>query len=257
LLAFTGGATTLESGGTITATSLTLAGSSSLTFAENLTYAGTFSAAGATAASMELGTNTLTLSGPATLDPTSGTLAIDGAGTLSLGGAATVGDISVGGSATLLAAGTETQNALLTLGDTTGSGTLDISTAGTWNVTTGGIKAIGQGDAIVNDGLFEKISLNGASKVTAAFTNNGTVEVSSGSLVFTGGFTNNGVIIGTETISNGTVTITAATLLSAADFGLGSVPETNGPTAATHGMVTGWEPAWAQDALDLILTHGH
>ena len=258
VLAFTGSATTIESGGAITATSLTLAGASSLTLAENLTYGGIFSAAGATSASIALGTNTLTLSGPTTLDPTSGSLALDGAGTLALGGTATVGEVSVGGSATLLASGAETQNAFVTLGDATGSGTLAISAAGTWNVATvAGIRVSGHGDAVVNDGLFEKISLTGASKIAADFTNNGTVEVTSGSLVFTGGFTNDGVIIGTETTSNGTVTITAATPLSPADFGLSTVPESHAPMAASQATLGGWDTSWAHPALELILTHGH
>ena len=165
-LALTGGATAIASGATITATSLTLANTASLTLTENLTYAGTFSAAGATAASIQLGTNTLILSGPATLDPTSGSLALDGGGTLALGGAATLGELCVGGGATLLASGAEWQNVFMTLGDASGSGTLDISASGTWNIASaGGIKASRQGDAIVNTGLFEKLSLSGAGNV--------------------------------------------------------------------------------------------
>ena len=256
-LALAGGTTTIAAAGTITATSLTLAGAATLTLTENLAYSGTFSAAGATAAAIDLGTNTLSLSGPATLNPTSGSLALDGPGTLALGGTATVGNLSIGGGATLLASGSERQNVFITLGDAGGGGTLAISAAGTWNVVaTGGIKASGPGDAIVNAGLFEKISLNGASKIAAAFTNNGTVEVTSGSLVFTGGFTNNGVVIGTETTSNGTLTITAATPLTPADFGLASLPEPPAPTAATQAALAGWHPLWAHAALDLILTHG-
>ena len=84
------------------------------------------------------------------------------------------------------------------------------------------------------------------------------MEVTSGSLVFTGGFTNNGVIIGTETTSDGTVTIsTAATPLSPADFGLSTVPESHAPMAASQGALGGWDTSWAHAALELILTHGH
>ena len=48
----------------------------------------------------------------------------------------------------------------------------------------------------INNGLFEKTGGGGVSDVTSDFVNNGTLNVLSGSVQFSGGFTNNGVIHG-------------------------------------------------------------
>ncbi len=62
----------------------------------------------------------------------------------------------------------------------------------------------------VNDGVFEKTGGGGVSDVTTEFVNNGALNVLSGSIEFTGGFTNNGVIHGLVTHSGGVTTVSAA-----------------------------------------------
>ena len=68
----------------------------------------------------------------------------------------------------------------------------------------------GTGSSIANAGLFEKTGGTGLSVISAAFDNTGTVEVTTGTLEFSGGFLNSGTILGTLTTSHGHTFITAA-----------------------------------------------
>ena len=64
--------------------------------------------------------------------------------------------------------------------------------------------------AFINNGLFEKTSGGGVSDVTSNFINGDALNVLSGSIAFSGGFTNNGVIHGLVTESGGVTTVSAA-----------------------------------------------
>jgi len=231
-LVVSGGTFAVAGGGTLSTASFALSGASSLTLAQNLSYAGSFTASpGSASESILLGTQTLALSGTTKLTGAASSIAVDNAGTLALSGSATLAGLSIGGGALLLESGAAQQTGVVTLGDSSGSGSLSIAAGGMWAITANtSIGTSGTGDAITNAGLFEKTAGTGKTSVLAAFTNTGTLEVTSGSLVFTGGFTNDGTIIGTETTSNGTVTITAASM-TAADFGLAGVVQAAPETA--------------------------
>ena len=62
----------------------------------------------------------------------------------------------------------------------------------------------------VNNGLFEKTGGGGVSDVTSNFINGGVLNVLSGSIEFSDGFTNNGVIHGLLTQSGAVTTVSAA-----------------------------------------------
>ena len=65
--------------------------------------------------------------------------------------------------------------------------------------------------SFINNGVFEKTGGGGVSDVTSNFVNNGELDVLSGKVVFSGGFTNTGVIHGLVTQSGGVTTISAQT----------------------------------------------
>jgi hypothetical protein len=192
-LALNGDAASIGSGASITVATLKLTGDSTLSLGGNLSYGGGFiDAASAATSTIELGGHTLVLGGGATFS-------------------ASVGGGIVLGGGVLQNSGTATQSGSMTLGDGSGSGTLHAA-GGVWDIIANvGIAAGGAGgDAIANAGLFEKTAGGGLSVIAAAFTNTGTVEVTTGTLEFTGGFTNSGTIIGTVTMSGGDTFITAA-----------------------------------------------
>ncbi len=64
--------------------------------------------------------------------------------------------------------------------------------------------------SFINNNLFEKTGGGGVSDVTANFVNHGTLNVLSGSVKFSGVFTNDGVIHGRVTQSDGVTTVSAA-----------------------------------------------
>ena len=91
------------------------------------------------------------------------------------------------------------------LEDYTGGATLDgpitVTNAGTYDLVANANITGAAGSSFVNNGLFEKTGGGGVSDVTSNFVNNGTLNVLSGSLQFSGGFTNDGVIHGRVTQS--------------------------------------------------------
>jgi autotransporter-associated beta strand protein len=103
--------------------------------------------------------------------------------------------------------------ALSGLEDYTGSATLEgaasVSNFGTYdlvdNANINGTSAL----SFMNNGLFEKTGAGGVSDVTSDFVNNGTLNVLSGSVTFSGGFTNRGVIDGLVRNESGSITISA------------------------------------------------
>jgi autotransporter-associated beta strand protein len=99
------------------------------------------------------------------------------------------------------------------LEDYTGGATIEAATtvanSGTYDIVSNNGIAGTPGSLFVNTGLFEKTGGGGVSDVTSNFINSGTLDVLSGSIQFTGGFANNGVIHGLVTQSGGVTTISA------------------------------------------------
>src|SRR6185437_11627730 len=100
------------------------------------------------------------------------------------------------------------------LEDYTGGATIatpvTVANTGTYDIVSNNGIAGTPASFFINNGLFEKTGGGGVSNVTSDFVNNGTITVTSGSVSFSGGFTNNGVIDGMLSESGGVWTVTAS-----------------------------------------------
>jgi autotransporter-associated beta strand protein len=90
------------------------------------------------------------------------------------------------------------------------NGPITVANAGTYDLVGNQNISGTPASSFINDGLFEKTGGGGVSDVTTNFINGGTLNVLSGSIEFSGGFTNNGVIHGLVTQSGGVTTVSAA-----------------------------------------------
>jgi hypothetical protein len=82
-------------------------------------------------------------------------------------------------------------------GNTTFEPTASLTNSGTYDlVGNEDINGASSSGGFANNALFEKTGGGGVSDVTSNFVNNGTLNVLNGSIVFSGDFTNNGVIHG-------------------------------------------------------------
>jgi autotransporter-associated beta strand protein len=135
-------------------------------------------------------------------------------------------------------------------GGATLNGATTVTNAGTYDIV-GNTNISGSATtSFINNNTFEKTGGGGVSDVTSNFVNDGALNVLSGSVKFSGGFTNNGVIHGRVTQSGGVTTVSA---LVPSDFnedgesdilwqnttsGQGSVWEMNGNTVTGGGPVS-------------------
>jgi autotransporter-associated beta strand protein len=94
-------------------------------------------------------------------------------------------------------------------GDTILDGPITVMNSGTYGMVACQNIEGSPASSFINGGLFDKTG-GGVSDVTSNFVNNGALNVLSGSISFSGGFTNNGVIHGLVTQSDGVTTISAA-----------------------------------------------
>ena len=119
--------------------------------------------------------------------------------------------------------------------------TLDAATtvanAGTYDLVANTNITGAAGSSFVNNKIFEKTGGSGVSDVTTDFVNNGTLNVLSGSVEFTGGFTNHGVIHGRVTQSGGVTTVSALVPLDFNEDGRSDVQWQN----TTSGQASIWE----------------
>jgi hypothetical protein len=94
-------------------------------------------------------------------------------------------------------------------GGATLNGTTTVANTGTYDIVANTNIAGTPVTSFINNGLFEKTGGGGVSDVTSNFVNNGELNVLSGKVEFSGGFTNHGVIHGLVTQSGGVTTISA------------------------------------------------
>ncbi len=137
-------------------------------------------------------------------------------------------------------------------GDTEIDRAATLTNTGTFDLTTNsGINTYNDPTtAFINDGVFEKTGGDGTSTVQAPFTNNGTLTVTSGSIQFTGGFTNRGTIQGAVSESGGLWTISASTGNSAQPAATtADMTMHNGATGAFEIYDIGHNTILAADAL--------
>jgi len=130
------------------------------------------------------------------------------AATLTLGRANLSG--AVGGSLSLVFNGDASLSGVESMtGGATLNGPITVTNTGTYDIVANAGIAGSSGSAFINDGLVEKTGGAGVSNVTTNFVNNGVLDVLSGSMVFSGGFTNKGVIHGLVRQSGGITAIGA------------------------------------------------
>jgi autotransporter-associated beta strand protein len=158
-------------------------------------------------------TGATTVAAGATLDWAGNSAEIDnlqGAGTVTNSGAAQTMSLSgtsnfSGTISGALSLDFEGDASLSGLEDNTGGATFagsnTVANSGTYDMVGNGGIAGTSGSLFVNDGLFEKTGGGGASDVTSDFINSGALDVLRGSIVFSGGFTNAGLIHGLVTQS--------------------------------------------------------
>ncbi len=122
------------------------------------------------------------------------------AATLTLAAADFSGAIS--GALSLVANGAATLSGLEDYaGDATLNGAITVTNTGTYDVVANTNVTGTSASSFVNNDLFEKTGGGGVSNVTSNFINNSALNVLSGSIEFSGGFTNNGVVHGLVTES--------------------------------------------------------
>jgi hypothetical protein len=173
-----------------------------------------------------------------------GTITDSGAAaTLTLGAANFNGTIS--GALSLVFDG----DALLSgLENMTGGATLNplvtVTNTGTYDIVANTNISGAPPSQFINSGLFEKTGGGGVSEITTNFVNNGVIDVLSGSIVFMGGFANNGVIHGVVRQSGGITSVGASVSSDFTGAGLSDILwQSSGGQAAiweiSGGKITG------------------
>ncbi|MEJ0046596.1 MAG: hypothetical protein WDN04_11105 [Rhodospirillales bacterium] len=193
--------TTLAAGSKVQVSSLDLTGAASLSLATNQTFGGTFNDLSNGTDTVNLGANTLTLTGSATFIGAFGNDVITGTGMLLSKGPSSLSAVIVGGTATFQNAGTLLATGGLQIGDGSANAATFLNAAnGIYNVVADG-GGISHGASLmsdfINNGLFEKTSGTGTTVISSQFVNNGTITVTSGTLeILAGALSGSGVING-------------------------------------------------------------
>ncbi len=233
-LTFGGGTDATINTANVTVLSIGLAGGGStvrlgtdLTYAGALTFAGQFD-------TLQLNGHTLTLSGTANSLISNN---INGAGTLKITGAATIGGNigfgyaggGVGNTAmTLQNAGTITQS-----GDISLNGTLQNDVTRSYTITAAG-NVYSNGGLILNNGSFSDTAA-GISEINAAFTNVGTLSLGAGAtLRLRGGSTLGGTVSGA-----GALVVYGGTALNPSALTVGSFAISGGTTTLGANLAYG------------------
>jgi hypothetical protein len=178
---------------------------------------------------LQLGTDNLSLSGPAIFAGSFGSDYVTGSGTLSLAGTTTIaGQVVFGGALTISNTGTVNQTGAYTLGDGSGSlATFDNATGAVYDIAADTSIDIGSNTASVinNAGLFEKSQSTNTSQIAVELNNaaGATVNVGTGTLAFSNIVTNAGTISGSGELAiynAGNATLGAGTSLSVGTLAL-------------------------------------
>jgi len=140
-------------------------------------------------------TSSLTIGGGYFSGNLTGYLNLDITGQVQLAGDSTIGNIDIGNGASLAALTNDP------------GGFIDLDTRSGISLSSGASNAL-----FVNDGTVLQGGPEGASLVTVPFLNNGIMRIASGSVTFTDGFFNSGVVEGRlKTVTNGSTTSTTWT----------------------------------------------
>jgi hypothetical protein len=241
-LALAGGSATIDKGATISVSNWSISGAGTdVTLDKNLNYAGSFSeGAGDT---FVLSGGHLLLSGVATF--AGGT--VDGSNILYTEGTTAVSGLAIGGTVEWENTKSVTQSGRsATIGDASGDEAILFNTLkATYDIADD--SGIHRGSAtasyIKNAGLVEKTGGTGVSTIVPNVTNNGTIEVASGTLDFTGKIFGTG----SDTISGASTLEFDAEVLAGQTVsftGSGGELELHGP-AVFAGSISGFDTAGA------------
>ena len=196
-LALAGGSASIDSGATISVSSWSISGAGTdVTLDRNLTYAGSFSEGADD--TFVLSGGDLALSGAATF--TGGT--VDGSNFLYTEGTTTVSGLTIGGTVEWEnTAGVTQSDGTVTIGGSSGDEAILFNTLkAVYDIDDD--SGIDQGSStasyIENKGLIEKMGGTGVSTIVPGVTNDGKIEVTSGTLDFGGGISGTGA----DTISD-------------------------------------------------------
>jgi len=251
-LAIVGGSASIGSGAKVTASDWSISGSgASVTFGEALTYAGAFS---------EAASDTLALTGGALVltganDAFSGGT-VDGSKFLYTEGTTAVSGLTIGGTVEWENTNTVNQRGgNVTLGDdiATDKAVLYNTPKAVYDILDNSGIGLGASTAsyISNAGLLEKTSGTGASAITPAVINTGTIEVASGTLDFMRAVTGTG----TDTISGASTLEFGAAVSSSPTVGSQNIGFTGGGTLDLTDPKAFWgeiSDFAATDAIELL-----
>jgi hypothetical protein len=206
--------TTLMSGDKLLTTSLDLTNTATLNLAAAQTYTGAFNDLSGGSDTINLAGHGFVLTGHATFIGSFGSDIINGPGTLTVSGATSLSGVELGGTANFTNVGTLLASGGLQIGDgSSNAATFLNGSKGIYDIVADNA-GISHGASVMSDflnaGLFEKTAGTGTTVISSAFTNNGTITVTSGIIEFTAGsLVNNGTINGViSTDQNGNIFIT-------------------------------------------------
>ena len=214
---------TLAAGTMLTVAEFDVLGNATLTLGTSLAYGGIFTeAASFGQALLALGANTLTLSGASNvISGFEGASTISGSGEVVNSGTLSVGQLTLGGTATLDNTGTVNQAGGFTLGDSAGNTAIvDNAAKAVWKlINNSGISAGASSlSTFENFGTLTAVPGSGAIVTVAGGLINetgGTVTIGSGTLDVSGSFTNKGLVSGgTLQVTGGVTTLTTGTSMT-------------------------------------------
>jgi hypothetical protein len=212
------GEVTLAAGTALQVAEFDMYSTSQLTLDESYTYNGIFNDASDGTTVINLGTHELRLTGAADFDSSYGPDIITGSGTLDIAHSANFAGqtTEIGGTTTLEIGAFITASGGLQVGDGSGDAASAVINSGrTYDIVTDAGADISRGTSsasvLTNNGTFEKTAGTGTTVVSVDFVNNGTINVTSGTIEFLAGtLTNNGTIDGTITTdSSGDIFVSA------------------------------------------------
>ena len=214
---------TLAAGTSLTVAEFDVLDNATLTLGTSLAYGGIFTEeADFGQALVALGANTLTLSGASNvINGFEGASTINGSGELVNSGTLSLGELTLGGTATLDNTGVVNQAGGFTLGDVAGNTAIvDNAAKATWKlINTFGISAGASSlSQFENFGTLNAVPGSGATVTVAGGLINetgGKVTIGSGTLDVSGSFTNKGAISGdTLQVTGGVTTLTTGTSMT-------------------------------------------
>jgi hypothetical protein len=226
LAIYDSGNTTLGAGTSLSVGTLAMFNTATLNIGESLSYAGAFVDDSNGNDALNLEANTLTLTGKSNLlSGNFGTAFVDGTGTLSVTGAATLSLVVIGQTAELSNTGTINQANNVTIGDGSGEVASIVNTAkGTYELANAYNLVDGSSTAshFDNAGLFSVTAGTGTGEIATTFNNEsgGTISIVSGTLANESILVNAGAINGTDLQLGGN---SQTTLNSGTSLGVGEI----------------------------------